>query len=123
MNAREGGRTFGGASAIREKKTAPLQEKLGEKTALQKTGQKTAARVRNVVRKNDKGRARARDRIGGGDDLSLPGSLSNIWCLHVGLKVRFVRWVWGLILVTIVLVVMDPYSIDRLGLSYPSRRG
>ena len=37
----------------------------------------------------------------------------------MGLKVRFVRWVWGLILVTIVLVVMDPYSIDRLGLSYP----
>ena len=38
----------------------------------------------------------------------------NIWCLHVGLKVGFVRWICGLILVKSVSISMNAYSIDRL---------
>ena len=39
-------------------------------------------------------------------------SLSNILCFQVDPKVGFVRWVWRLVLVRIVSIVMDSYSID-----------
>ena len=41
------------------------------------------------------------------DDFGLPSWLSDIWYLHMDPKVGFVRWVWELILVRIVLIVMD----------------
>ena len=38
--------------------------------------------------------------------------LANIWCFQVDPKVGFVKWVRRLVLVRIVSIVMDPYSID-----------
>ena len=48
----------------------------------------------------------------GRDEIRLPSSPVKFLVLHVGSKMEFVRWIWGLTLIKIVLIVMDLYSIE-----------
>ena len=65
-----------------------------------------------AVKKNRRRGVAGSRTTGEGVVFGLPGSLSNFFSLHVGLKGGFVRWVWVLNLVRNVSIVMDPYSID-----------